>query len=166
MQPAFGSLVNQLECDFQNLWQGERCSLASLPPLFTSCLTAHRWKMLLVWVFCYFSHTVVSEKNPGQMVLFDLRTRDDYKQARRNHCYTTIQMFQKCAKTRKVGLRYTPNEIVVLDWMDLICAKVFPASSPQIILPNSKRLNISGRLCKSYLFKCIDLAQRAQVCWH
>lgn len=100
------------------------------------------------------------------MVFFDLRTRDDYKKSCRNCCYTTIQVFKKHTKTRKVGLRYTSNEIIVLDWMDLVCAKVFSASSPQVKLPDNKRMSISDYVYKSYHFKCIDLAQRAMVYWH
>lgn len=71
-------------------------------------------------------------------------------------CY--IQVFQSSAKSRKVGLRYTQNEIIMLDRMDLFCAKLFPASCQQIILPDGKRLKISGHVCKSYHFSdCIDL---------
>lgn len=43
--------------------------------------------------------------------------------------------------------------------MDLFCAKLFPASCQQIILPDDKRLKISGHVCKSYHFSdCIDLS--------
>lgn len=78
----------------------------------------------------------------------------------------TIQVFKKHAKPRKRALRYTPNEMVALDWMDLVCAKVLSISSPQIILPDRKRQNSSDSVHKSDLFKCIDLAQRAKVYWH
>lgn len=46
----------------------------------------------------------------------------------RKCCYITIQVFQSCAKTGKVWLSYTQNEMVMLDCMDLVCDKVLPAS--------------------------------------
>lgn len=91
-------------------------------------------------------------------MLFDLSMRDNYKHAGRKRFYITIQVFQSSAKSRKVGLRYTQNEMIMLDRMDSFCAKLLPTSRQQIILPDGKRLKISGHVCKSYHFtECVDL---------
>jgi len=64
-------------------------------------------------------------------VVFDLSSRDNYEQAGRNRCYITIQVFKAVQKIRKVGLKYTQNEMIMLDgWIWFV-----PKSSPP---PTSK----------------------------
>lgn len=104
---------------------------SALPPARE--LTRRQDVPCLVWR--YFLHTVISQKKQGQIVLFDLIIINMLAE---NHYY--IQVFQSSAKSRKVGLRYTQNEIIMLDRMDLFCAKLFPVSCQQILLPDGKML--------------------------
>lgn len=54
--------------------------------------------------------------------------------------------------------------MVMLDWTDLVCAKVLPASHQQIMFPDGKRLKILDHVCKSYHFtECIDLPTKLKA---
>lgn len=122
-RPAPGILVSQLECDFQSHLQGEGCSPGAAPASSLLHLLPHSEQgegMFPVWVCCCFPCTVVSQKNQGQIVVFDQSNRDNYEQAGRNCLYITTQVFQSHVKTRKAGLSYAQNEIVTLE-LDGFC---------------------------------------------
>lgn len=65
MWPVFGSLVNQLQCDFQSLWQGDSCSLGSAPTASPFHLLPHRSQLKDVpslGLLLFFLHCSITEE--------------------------------------------------------------------------------------------------------
>lgn len=64
-RPVVESLLNQLECDFQRLQQGERCSLGAVPTASPFHLLPHRSQLKDVpslGLLFIFPHCVITEE--------------------------------------------------------------------------------------------------------